>query len=201
MRAAPALLTLGLLAACSPSGQAVQKQETARAAELDKLKGWDRAFEPDAAIAAANQFGYRNDAYAAAKAGPGFVSTGTSPMIAGSTAASPNQTNFVASGAAADKIDRMAFTLSITDPQTADHAKKRFTDIVNGFLFQFKLDAKKDVSAFLADEKPLDATYQGATFSAAATPTPGGAKDTRRLTVTFTRTGASAPVNSQTQGK
>jgi len=201
MRAAPALLVLGLLAACSPSGQSVQKQEATRAAELDKLKGWDRAFEPDAAVAAANQFGYHNAPYAAAKTGTGFASTGTSPMISGSAAASPSQTNFLASGAAADKIDRLAFTLSLTDPQTAEHAKKRFADIVDGFLFQFKLDAKKDVTAFLADEKPLDATYQGATFSAVAIPTPGGAKDTRRLTVTFTRTGANAPANSQTQGK
>src|SRR3954468_22439403 len=108
--AAPVLAALAL-AGCggAPEGAALQKQEQARAAELAKLKGWDRMFQPDAAMAAANQFGFRVIRYATAP--QGYRAVGGPVMISSSPAGVTNQVSFLGSGATEQRMDAIAFDL------------------------------------------------------------------------------------------
>lgn len=188
IRAAATLSLAALaLAGCgrASQGEAVQKQEQARAAEVAKASGWDRAFRPDVALAAANQFGFRPSPYAAAA--NGFASTGGPVTIANSFAKAPNRISFAARGAAADKLDRIAFALDLTDAESAGMARTRTADLVRDYLFQSKIDAKP-IHAAIEAGTPARGTLAGAGYAIDATP--------KQLIVTFTRTGASAPANS-----
>ncbi|UZK65927.1 hypothetical protein [Sphingomonas sp. M1-B02] len=181
------LLAVALTAGCkpAPSGPTLQAKEAARAGEVAKLTGWDRAFTPDAALGAANQFGFRPTPYAAAEGA--YRSSGGPVMISSSGSAKPNRIAFAASGKAADKIDTIAFDLSITDAPGAGDAQARMADLVRDFLFQSKIDAK-----------PIhDAIAEGKSAKGALSGTPYAIEKTAdQLLVTFTRTGASAPANS-----
>ncbi|WP_448663330.1 hypothetical protein ACG3SL_01255 [Sphingomonas sp. CJ20] len=188
MRAAAVLFPAALaLAGCggAPEGAALQKQEQARAADLGAVSGWARAFQPDVAVSAANQFGFRAAPYAPAK--QGFVSIGGPVTIANSFAPKPNQVAFAARGAAADKVDSIAFTLLIDDAKSADQARTRTADLVRDYLFQSKIDAKP-IHAAIETGAPVKGDLAGTSYAIES--------DARHLTVTFTRTGATPPANS-----
>jgi len=207
-RSAAALLLASslLVAGCgvlpgSKKEQSITEKDAARAAELAKLEGWSKLFDaPDRTIPIANQFGYHAPEYKATGGTPAFASTGTDAKISNSFAKAPNTTGFAASGASANQLDTLRFSLSITDPEAAGVAKKRFRDILTQFLAQFKLDLGDDVKTFVTQEVPASKNFGGATMTAEKQAIEGAADGSRRLIVTFTRTGASAPANSKTQG-
>lgn len=179
------LALAGCGGAPSQDGAVLRKQEQARAADLAKVTGWEHAFQPDVAIAAANQFGFHAPAYGPAK--NGFASIGTPVLVSDSGAKAPNRAGFAATGATADRIDALAFDLAITDANSAKLAHTRFADIVRDFLFQSKIDAKSVHEAIVKGEAAKD-QLDGIDYAIE--------KAADRLTVTFHRTGASAPANS-----
>ena len=190
MRAGAALLLASLaLAGCggAPSNQgvALQKQEQNRAAELGQVRGWERAFQPDVAIGAANQFGFHAPVYGPAK--DGFVSIGTPVTVTDTAAKKPNSVGFAAKGKTAERVDILAFDLAQTDAASAELARKRFADIVRDFLFQSKIDAKP-IHDKIAKGEAGKGQLDGIDYAIE--------KADDRLTVTFHRTGASAPANS-----
>jgi hypothetical protein len=190
MRLGAALLLASLaLAGCGGApaneGAALQKQEQARAKELGQVRGWERAFQPDAAIGAANQFGFHAPAYGAAKSG--FASVGTPVMVTDTATKKPNSVAFEATGKATDRVDALAFRLALSDANSAELARTRFADIVRDFLFQSKIDAKP-IHAKIANGEPGKGQLAGVDYAIE--------KADDRLTVTFHRTGASAPANS-----
>jgi hypothetical protein len=189
MRAAAAFILVSLaLAGCggaSSDGVALQKQEQTRAADLAKVNGWDRAFQPDVAVGAANQFGFHAPAYGPAE--NGFASVGTPVMVTDTAAKKPNSVAFDATGKAAERVDALRFQLALTDAPSAGLARTRFADIVRDFLFQSKIDAKS-VHDKLAKGEAGKGQLAGIDYAIE--------KAADRLTVTFHRTGASAPANS-----
>ncbi|ATY32438.1 hypothetical protein [Sphingomonas psychrotolerans] len=188
LRRAALLLAPLALAGCggapSQDGAALQKHEQARAADLAKVTGWARAFQPDVAVAGANQFGFHAPAYAAAK--QGFISVGTPVMVTDTAAKKPNSVGFAAMGKTAERIDTLAFDLMLTDAPSAGLAHKRFADIVRDFLFQSKIDSKP-IHDKIAKGEAGKGQLDGIDYAIE--------KAADRLTVTFHRTGASAPAN------
>jgi hypothetical protein len=182
------LLAPLVLAGCggAPSqGAALQQQEQARASELSDVRGWERAFQPDVAIGAANQFGFRAPEYGPAK--QGFASIGTPVMVTDTAARKPNSVAFEATGKAAERVDTLAFRLAITDANSVELARDRFAGIVRDFLFQSKIDAKP-IHDEIAKGETVKGQLAGVDYAIE--------KAADRLTVTFHRTGASAPANS-----
>ncbi len=197
MRApAPFLLATLALAGCNaaPKGPSVHEQEAARATQVDRLKGWDRMFQPDVAHGAANQLGLHPTDYAAAAGG--FESKGGPVTISNSFARAPNQVAYTASGKAAGTIDAFAFDLTLSDPEVDAKARERFANLVRDFVFQSKIDAKP-IMAAMTTGTPAKGDLAGAPYEIARA---ADARGVDHLTVTFTRTGASAPANSKTQG-
>ncbi|AQR75267.1 hypothetical protein [Sphingomonas sp. LM7] len=180
-----ALALAGCGGAPSQDGVALQKQEQARAADLAKVNGWQRAFQPDVAVSAANQFGFHAPVYGPTK--QGFASIGTPVMVSDSAAKQPNAVGFAATGKAADRIDAFTFDLALTDANSAGLARTRFADIVRDFLFQSKIDAKP-IHDKIAKGEAGKGQLDGIDYAIE--------KAADRLTVTFHRTGASAPANS-----
>ncbi len=179
-----------LAAGCKPatSEPSVHEQEAARAKQIEDLKGWSRAFDaPDAAVGAANQFGFRPTAYAAA--GKGFESRGGPVLIASGDKAS--QVSFAATGAIADKVDRIEFALALGDEDAGMHARRRFEKMIADYLFQFRIEDEEKVLSAITRSKDAQGTIAGAPTAIDATP--------RTITVTFTRP-AEAPA-TQPQGK
>lgn len=193
-RAALLLAGLGLLAGCNATngnGDSLRKKEETRAAEVAKLSGWDRLYgAPDATVSGVNQFGFKAPAYAPAKDG-GFASESLPVTIANSFAKATNQVRFAATGATATQIDQVRFTLDLPDAEHAGIARQRTADLIRDFLFQSKIDAKP-IHDQIAAGTPGKGALAGGAYEIAG--------DAKQLTVTFTRTGASAPAN-QTQGK
>jgi hypothetical protein len=189
MRAALASLALVLLAACGESGPTVLENEAREAQTAETLKGWDRVFgAPAETIGHVNQFGYRAGAYAAD--GATFLSKGNPITLSQSDAKAPNTGGFEAAGAGASHIDRLVFTLSITDAANADTAKRRFADVLKGFLSQYGL-ADDEALRAISSETDGDLRVAGIPASIAVTK---GAGDTRTLIVTFTRPTGTTPV-------
>jgi hypothetical protein len=185
MRIALTLLaTAALVAGCKP-GPTVHEQEAKRATELQKVTGWNRAFTPDVAIGAANQFGFKAAPYAAAEGG--FASKGGPVAIANSFADKPNAVAFAATGKAADAIDSIRFDLALTDPSGEKKALQRTADLVRDYLFQSRIDAKP-VHEAIAKGEAAKGQLSGTPYTIE--------KAADRLTVTFTRIGANAPANS-----
>jgi hypothetical protein len=195
MRAGAALLLASLaLAGCSGApadqGTALQKQERTRAADVAKVNGWDRAFQPDVAVGAARQFGFNPKPYAGMpQASIDYRSTGGPVVIANTAAKTPNTVSFTATGSSAEKVDKIAFDLLLTG--TDADALQRTADLVRDYLFQSKIDAEPVRAAIIKGEQ-AKGDLAGTPWQIVRTPKSG----VEHLTVTFTRTGASAPANS-----
>jgi hypothetical protein len=194
MRAALLLLCATVaLAGCNqqPAEQPTlaQNEAAAREAAAD-LKGADRMFGfPTETVGRLNQYGYRLAPYAAAQTG--FAAKGAAITLSQSDAKSPNTGTVTVTGPDAEAIDTIAFALSLTDDANAETAKKRLTDIVRAFLFQYGIDDKKALDA-IAKEEAFDGTIGTAPTVVAVDK--GDAA--RTLTVTFRRPSATAPAEA-----
>ena len=193
MRALPLLLATVALAGCNkqPAEQPTlaQNEAAARDAAAD-LKGADRMFGfPTETIGRLNQYGYRIGNYAAA--GDGFAAKGAAITLSQSDAKSPNTGTVAITGPDAQAINTIAFSLALTDAANADTAKKRLTEIIRAFLFQYGL---KDDGALetIATEQASGGTIGTARFAVEVAK--GDAA--RSLTVTFHRPSATAPAEA-----
>ncbi|WP_343520806.1 DUF6030 family protein [Sphingomonas sp.] len=189
MTRAALLPALALLAACGgQTGEQVQAEEAKRAEVVANLKGIERAFDsPETAVAAANQFGFRIDGYR--QSGLRWQAAGEPIFVADTQAKAPNRARFVAMGPDQSKIDTMRFTLDVTDPADAARAKTRFAKMIDEVLWQFRAQKPEALGKAIAAEQPFEKTLDGATAAVSVAPIPQGDK-TRRITVTFTRPGA-----------
>ncbi|UZK68222.1 hypothetical protein OKW76_09055 [Sphingomonas sp. S1-29] len=198
MRSGIVLLCAAVLAGCNsqPPEPTVLENEAQIAATAATMRGWDRVFNvPTETIGRANQFGFRAPAYAAD--GPTFLSEGAPITLSQSDADKPNTGTFEAAGTTAQAIERVAFTLRITDPANADTAKQRFTDMIKAFLSQYDLQDDEALAA-IASETASDATVAGQPSSIAVAKGDG---DTRTITVTFTRPATITPDIQPAQGQ
>ncbi|WP_343752351.1 hypothetical protein [Sphingomonas japonica] len=171
------------------------ENEADRAAAVADLKGWDRLFGvPEEAVGHANQFGFRAGDYA--QDGSSWLTTGSPVTVSQSDATMPNTATFEGAGISANALDRIVFTLAITDPANADTAKTRFADIVRQFLSQYAIKDGGALDAIAAEES-ADGVIDAVPVSIAVAPGDG---ENRTITVTFTRPAASTPGNPQAQG-
>lgn len=193
MRFALLLPLAAVLAGCGTAGS-IRQQEEARANEVAPLKGGTRMFGavPET-IAGVNQFGFRAGEYKATGGTPAYRVTGNPITITRTLADKPNQVEFVGTGNSADAFDQLRFTLNLTDPGEARQAKERFRDTLRAFLLQAK---RSDEGAFdaIVNETDTDGIMDGIPTAIAVSP----ATDTapKRITVTFTRPGATSAGNS-----
>jgi hypothetical protein len=200
MRVAALFLLTGCLLAAgcnrTPEQQTIKQKEEARTAEVAKLNGWDKLWSaPDAAISAANQFGFHAPAYAAA--GHSWRSAGGPVMIAGSMSDKPNRVAFVAEGADAKQVDTLTFDLALSDAGSAVDARKRFAKLIRDFLFQAGIEADALVPA-IEQGIPARGELAGTPYSIERLNSVDDSED--HLAVTFIRSGAQVPDLSKPQG-
>jgi hypothetical protein len=193
MRALPLLLATVALAGCNqqPAEQPTlaQNEAAARDAAAD-LKGWDRMFGfPTETIGRLNQYGYRVGPYAAV--GEGFAAMGADITLSQSDAKVPNIGSVTVVGPNSDAIDGVAFSLALTDDANAETAKKRLTDIIRAFLFQYGIDDKEALDA-IATETATEGKIDNAPFAIVLLK--GDAA--RTMTVTFRPPSATAPAEA-----
>lgn len=206
-RAAFLVLALGTaLSACGMSGgeqeATVHEREAARANEIAAMDAWDRIFDaPDQTIGFVNQYGYRAAPYGPAEDGSGFAATGAEIPISDTFAAKPNSTTFRASGSTADAIETLVFTLTITDLDDAATAKKRFGDILVGFFSQYGIDLEAEIRQGVTEEASAATEAPGAALQFDKQEIAGAAEGSRRLIVTITRTGGTAPATQETEAQ
>lgn len=211
MKAAYPLLLIVAAAPLAGCGHAqdpaLNEQQAAaaaqRAPDADKVlaERWASMFtHPAAVVEAANVF-YKASDYKAA--GAGYVTTGTVSLPE-----KPNgiavTSNFEATGPAADKVETIRFTFDVKHAAKLDKFSRdsyRYVPrIVNGFLARFEVGPGDTINAALTRRESARDTLHGVSAVVDAQPIKGGDAKDRHITVTFTRTGASAPAN-QTQGK
>lgn len=194
MRTTVLLLAATALAGCNaqPSGSNVAAPENAAVEKPGSLA--DAFTDPAATVAKLNQFGYRLGAY---ENGPnGFTAAGEPVFLSQSDARNPNRGTVELSGRDGAAIDTIVFALTVTDDVNADTAKKRLTDNVRAFLFQYGV---KDGGALDAIAKEQD--VNGPIGNAPAAIAVEKAEGPRRITVTFTRPTATAPAEAAVQTK
>lgn len=192
--AALLLIAATALAGCNaqPGGSNVAAPDNAT---VEKPGSLAEAFaDPAATVAKLNQFGYRLGAY---ENGPnGFTAAGEPVFLSQSDAKNPNRGTVELSGEDGTAIDTIVFALTVTDDVNADTAKKRLTDNVRAFLFQYGV---KDEGALDAIAKEQDA--DGPIGNAPAAIVVEKAEGPRRITVTFNRPTATAPAEAAVQNK
>jgi hypothetical protein len=219
MRAAAALLLLACgfaTAACgshAPQADPALNEEMAakvenRLMDPDKVMAdrWKGMFaNPARVVSAANEFDYQSSAYQ--QSGAGWRAIGKEQQLPkGADPAILVKTGFAAAGAKADLVDTISFTFDVVQKRKATTQKEadslRYPPrIVGGFLSRFEIGTGDEIRNALQGRTSASNEKYGVAMRVDAQPIPGGKPDDRHLTVTFTRTGASAPVNSQTQGK
>ena len=190
--AALLLLAATALAGCNAQPGASNAAAPENAA-VEKPGNLAPAFAvPAETIAKLNQFGYRLGAYE--NGANGFTAGGEPVFLSQSDAKNPNRGTLEVTGKDAKAIDRIVFALTVTDEANAATAKKRLTDNVRAFLFQYGV---KDDGALDAIAKEQDA--DGLIGNSPATVAVDKGKSPRRITVTFQRPPATAPAEAAVQ--
>lgn len=192
--AALLLIAATALAGCNaqPGGSNAAAPENAAVEKPGSLA--DAFADPAGTVAKLNQFGYRLGAY---ENGPnGFTAAGEPVFLSQSDAKNPNRGTVELSGEDGTAIDTIVFALTVTDDVNADTAKKRLTDNVRAFLFQYGV---KDGGALdaIAKEQDADGPIGNSPAAIAVEKTEGP----RRITVTFTRPTTTAPAEAAVQNK
>jgi len=192
--AALLLIAATALAGCNaqPGGSNVAAPENSAIEKPGSLA--DAFADPAATVAKLNQFGYRLGEYK--NGANGFTAAGEPVFLSQSDAKNPNRGTVEVGGKDAAAIDTIVFALAVTDDANADTAKKRLTDNVRAFLFQYGV---KDDGALDAIAKEQDANGLIGTSPAAIAVEKAEAP--RRITVTFTRPTATAPAEAAVQTK
>ena len=190
--AAPVCFGVGALAGCNsqPGASNAAAPEVAAVKTRGTLAS---AFtDPVGTIARLNQFGYRLGAYK--NGANGFTAGGEPIFLSQSDAKNPNRGTVDVTGQDAATIDSIVFALAVTDDANADTAKKRLTDNVRAFLFQYGVEDKGALDA-IAKEQDADSLIGGSPAAIAVEKE----KSSRRITVTFQRPPATAPAETAAQ--
>lgn len=193
MRTAALLLIAAMaLAGCNaqPGGSNVAAPENSAIEKPGSLV--DAFADPAATVARLNQFGYRLGEYK--NGANGFTAAGEPIFLSQSDAKNPNRGTVELSGKDGTAIDTIVFALAVTDDANADTAKKRLTDNVRAFLFQYGV---KDEGALDAIAKEQEANGLIGNSPAAIAVDKGDSP--RRITVTFNRPTATAPAEAAVQ--
>lgn len=182
--------------------QAAAAQNRAPDPDTVMAERWAQMFaKPGAVVAAARDMSFKTDGYKAA--GKGYAATGavTLPEVPNGIAV---ESQFEATGPAADKIDTIRFTFDVKHAakleQKSRDSYRYVPRLVNGFLARFEVGPGDAINGALSRLESATAELHGISAVVDAQPIKGGDAKDRHITVTFTRTGASAPAN-QTQGK
>ncbi len=191
--AALLLLAAASLAGCNaqPGGSNVAAPENASVEKPGTLA--DAFTDPAATVAKLNQFGYRLGEYK--NGANGFTAGGEPVFLSQTDAKNPNRGTVELTGKDGAAIDTIVFALTVTDDTNAGTAKKRLTDNVRAFLFQYGV---KDEGALDAIAKEQDADGLIGNVPAAIAVEKAEAAP-RRITVTFTRPTATAPAEAAVQ--
>lgn len=196
MRSAALLLVAATaLAGCNtqPGGSNVAAPENAADEKPGTLA--DAFADPAGTVIKLNQFGYRLGAYE--NGANGFAATGQPVFLSQSDARNPNRGTVELAGNDGAAIDSIVFALAITDDTNADTAKKRLTDNIRAFLFQYGVKDQGALDA-IAKEQDSDSLIGGAP-AAVAVEDSEDAGEPRRITVTFQRPPATAPAEAAVQ--
>ncbi|MES2441254.1 MAG: hypothetical protein V4574_00360 [Pseudomonadota bacterium] len=208
MRLGPVLL--GGLAALATAGCGGAKPDASATANAQAPMGnalldpdkelarrWDKLFsDPAAAVAAANEFGYKAGPYAAS--GTTFGATGEQ-LLPDAKAPVTVRTRFAATGAAAGRVDAVTFTFDISDTTRKNSAQLDKIQaypsrIVRGFLGRFDVSAGDDARRAIQEFQSVTADRQGGgTVKVDTASIPGAGANARRITVMIFKTGAPAP--------
>ncbi|RYY22728.1 MAG: hypothetical protein EOP62_22510 [Sphingomonadales bacterium] len=199
--AAFAITSSLLLAGCGAASVADNASDNAAQSisgerdDIAETKGWNHLFgKPEAVIVQAGQLGWRMPAYA--KTDGGFASE-SAPAPLMSTGAVPIVSRFAIAGDAAEMIDRMRFSIDITDEGGAKKSTETFAKNVRSFFFLFKIDATA-VETELVKAQAATGLLAGTPYVIDVHPLPA-TPNARRMTVTFTRPAGNAPAK-QPQG-
>jgi hypothetical protein len=200
VRAALLLLPAIALASCNsqPAAPTPAQNETVADNEAVDKGGAERLFNaPADGIANLNQFGFRLRDYAAAA--NGYAAKGAPITLSQSDASAPNTATVDVTGSGAQTIDRIVFTLSLTDAANADTAKQRLSEIVTGFLFQYGIEDAGALANIVA-ERNAQGQIDGTPFTVAvAQGATGKTYAPRRLTFTLQRPAASGTSDTPAQ--
>ena len=210
--AAPLLLIVAAapLAGCGRAQDPNLNEEQAAAAdqrapnpEKVMAERWAQIFaNPKAVVAAANDFPpFKIDGFKPEKNGFAARGEASYPEKPGAVTI---KALFDATGATADKVDSIRYTFDVTHKGQVDQAAAEIyrypIRLVNGFLGRFQVGPGDVINSALRRRESAKADLHGTSIVVDAQPIKGGDAKDRHITVTFTRTGASAPAN-QTQGK
>jgi hypothetical protein len=212
MRVAAALVLIAAPAALAGCGTArdpaMNEQQAAaaqqRAPDPEKVMSerWAQIFaHPAAVVAAANDFDFAIPGYKTE--GKGFAARGAAswPKEPGAVAV---KAQFAATGPSAETIDTISFAFDVTHKGKVDRRAAELyrypVRVVNGFLGRFEVGPGDIVNGAIRRRESAKTELHGVSAVVDAQPIKGGDAKDRHMTVTFTRTGASAPAN-QTQGK
>jgi hypothetical protein len=182
--------------------QAAAAQQRAPDPEKVMAERWAQIFaNPKAAVAAANDFQYKVPGYL--PAGKDFEAKGAATYPEAPKAIAIDS-SFIATGAAADKLDTVVFTFDVRHKGKVDRESAETyrvpVRVVLGFLGRFNVGPGDTILGALRRRESASAELHGVPVKVDAQPIAGGDAKDRHITVTFTRIGASAPAN-QTQGK
>ena len=184
-----------ILSGCDPqAGMTNLQKEAVRADEVKPYAGATRMFGavPET-IAGANQFGFRAGAYAPTGGDPAWRVVGNPIFVSGTSAPRPNRVHFDAYGAAGDAFDTIRFAIDLTDERWVPLARPRFHNILRGFVAQSRVRDMAVLRAVLT-ETPTTGAVDGIPVAITVTPIEGQ-RGARRVTVTFSRPGATSAVN------
>jgi hypothetical protein len=131
------LLTALALAGCGGGDEpnTVREKEAAQVAVARTMTGWDRVFaSPVELVGSINQAGFGLPDYAASKTARGYRSEGRERLMSRSYAPTPNMGNAALTGPRPDRVERIAFSLTLADPEDAATARDRMAQLISETL-------------------------------------------------------------------
>ncbi len=196
MRLAAPLLLLGTglaLAGCNGASDAKynESEAAARGVAPDReavlRDRWSKLFaDPAAVVKAANEFGYAVPGYA--QAGSGYRAEGKPQVLPAADAPITVKTDFLATGAKADRVESIEFTFDVAVNGKANSGKEADaaripSRIVRGFLSRFDVGPGDAVNTAINQQQPVTAPLPGATIRVDALRAAGAPKGAAQLLV------------------
>ncbi|KTF68163.1 DUF6030 family protein [Sphingomonas sp. HT-1] len=201
-RVALPVALVGLLAACKPAAQPQPAEATPTPAATPTAspipvvfeKGWPEFWrDPANAIDVLNRTGARIGDYRARPGGRVAESMPTALDLKPTD--HPNAVTIIVRGDK-DRLDTLDYRLDLRQPDQGEAAAKALGEMIVNAFRVLGLPGARDVAEALVAGKDLTKTVDGAAIRLRRTPAPDLGAGLNRITVTFSRTGASAPANS-----
>ena len=208
MKRGALLLGLAALAmgSCKPAPKAPANESVAAAEgrapdpTVVMTERWGKLFaDPAAAIAAANEFGYKAGPLKPTGMAPQFGAFGTKgveQVLPEAKAPVTVTTNFFAHGPSADSLHDVSFFFDISDTtlndtRAANNAQRLPARIVDGFLGRFEVGSGDDIKRAIKARTSGSAEMYGVRITVDSVPLPGKPNG-RRLIVSISKSQESA---------